>query len=149
MKSMRQNMMMKIIRSKDIETQEELLETLRSCGFSATQATVSRDIKELRLIKSSTPDGRYRYAPLSETQSEYSYEILRDIFKNSAVNVQSAQNIVVIKTLPGMASGACLALDSMPDQGIVGTLAGDDTAFVVMPDTQAANRMREKINDML
>ena len=151
MKTARQNMLIEIISSSEIETQEELSEALRSRGFAATQATISRDIKELRLTKAPRPGGKYCYAvPPGETAGAgWSPERLQSIFRECVIRVQAAQNMVVIKTLPGLASGACLALDSMEGQGIVGTIAGDDTAFVVMPDVKAAAAMRDVINRML
>ena len=125
MKSQRQTKIMEIIASKDIETQEQLLEELRQAGFHSTQATISRDIKELRILKDLTAMGTYRYSiGTKETSGAFSNR-LNAIFKESVISYDYAQNIVVVKTLPGLANGAASALDGMDIPDLVGTLAAE------------------------
>ncbi len=138
MKSLRQAKLLEIIQQQDIQTQEELSDILMAQGFKTTQATISRDIKEMRIIKVPTGDGKHRYAPpTAEHESGFSTR-LQNIFRESVISVQNAQNIVVIKTLPGLASAACSAIDAMHDSDIVGTLAGDDTGLLLLTDTRKA-----------
>ena len=132
MKIKRQEKIIELIEKYNIDTQEELLRRLRGAGFDVTQATVSRDIKELRLIKTLSGDGRYRYATSAEElSSDMSFKFL-SIFSESVKTVDYAGNIVVVKCYTGMANAACAALDSIHWNGVVGTLAGDDTIFVLI-----------------
>lgn len=138
MKASRQAKIMELISTTDVETQEQLLELLQKAGFSSTQATISRDIKELRIIKELTGLGTYRYsAALPEVHSPFSNR-LNTIFRESVVSFDYAQNIVVIHTLPGLANAAASAVDAMKMTVILGTLAGDDTVVVIMRDSNAA-----------
>ncbi|MBQ8910881.1 MAG: arginine repressor [Oscillospiraceae bacterium] len=138
MKSQRQAKILEIISTQNVETQEQLLDALQKEGFRGTQATISRDIKELRIVKELTNMGTYRYsAAVSEIDSSFSNR-LNAIFKECVVNFDYAQNIIVIRTLPGLASAAGSAIDAMNMSSIVGTLAGDDTVMVVMRDNHAA-----------
>ena len=149
MKTQRQAKIMEIISTKDIETQEQLLEELQSAGFSSTQATISRDIKQLHLVKEPTGQGRYRYAvSVQKTKLNFA-DKLRTIFRESVISVEAAQNIVVLKTIEGMAQGAAFALDNMGDTDIVGTLAGDDTIFLVFHDNIQALDFCEQVKQML
>lgn len=149
MKSNRQNLILSLIDKHEIETQNQLLEALQRCGVKTTQATLSRDIKELHLIKTLSADGRYRYAaPSNEEQPRYD-DRLRKIFRESVTSYAAAQNLVVLKTLPGLASGAASALDGMNYPELVGTLAGDDTVLLVMHDNTAAKALCEEIEKML
>lgn len=141
MKPNRQAKILELIECKDIETQEQLLSELEACGFSTTQATISRDIKELRIIKELGPNGMYRYSTASKQAEPTCSAKLNSIFKQSVIACDHAQNIVVIKTMPGLASAACSAIDSMDYDMIVGTLAGDDTAFLLLRDTSSANAL--------
>lgn len=143
MKFQRQTKILELIEKEPLETQEELSNKLRESGFDTTQATVSRDIKELRLIKVMTADGTYRYATASSEQESGMQTRVRKIFRESVTSVAVAQNMVVIKTLPGLANAAGYAIDAMRDPSVVGTLAGDDTVFCVMQDNDAALRFRE------
>ena len=138
MKMNRQAKILELIESKDIETQEQLLSELAACGFATTQATISRDIKELRIIKELGPNGTYRYSMAPKQLEPTMTSKLHNIFKQSVLSCDHAQNIVVIKTMPGMASAACSAIDAMNLEMLVGTLAGDDTAFLLMHDTASA-----------
>ncbi len=149
MKSKRQDKILELITKYSVETQEELAELLRQSGFVTTQATVSRDIKELRLVKVSTgQDGN--------TKSKYAANSLRseidsrltDKFKNilseMVIKINSAGNMVVLKTYSGMAQAACAAIDSLEIPDIVGSLAGDDTIFLVMTtDNDAADFVKK------
>ena len=138
MKSQRQTKILEIIASKDIETQEQLLEELRQAGFRSTQATISRDIKELRILKDLTAMGTYRYSiGTKETAGAFSNR-LNTIFKESVISYDYAQNIVVVKTLPTLAPAAGRAIDAMNMSVVVGTLAGDDTLLIIMRDVQSA-----------
>lgn len=138
MKSQRQTKILEIIASKDIETQEQLLEELKKAGFRSTQATISRDIKELRILKDLTAMGTYRYSiGTKETAGAFSNR-LNTIFKESVISYDYAQNIVVVKTLPTLAPAAGRAIDAMNMSVVVGTLAGDDTLLIIMRDVQSA-----------
>ena len=149
MKPDRQAVIREIISSQTIETQNQLMEALAARGVRSTQATVSRDIREMRLVKDLGPDGRYRYQlPSKDITPEFDLK-LRKIFRESITSYEVAQNIVVLKTLPGLASAACSALDSMKLPHLVGSLAGDDTAFLVMRDTDSAAEFCEEIKEML
>ena len=127
MKTQRQTKILEIIAAKNIETQEQLLEELKNAGFKSTQATISRDIKELRIVKDLTAMGTYRYTNgAKETAGAFSAK-LNSIFRESVISYDFAQNIVVIKTLPSLAPAAGRAIDAMNMSSVVGTLAGDDT----------------------
>ena len=138
MKTSRQAKILELIETRDIETQEQLLNELEAYGFTTTQATISRDIKELRIIKELGPGGSYRYSTAPKQLEPTLNAKLNNIFKQCVVACDHAQNIVVIKTMPGLASAACSAIDAMNLDMIVGTIAGDDTAFLLMRDTASA-----------
>lgn len=149
MKSKRQEEILRIIEEVDVETQDQLLEHLKERGVSSTQATISRDIKELHLIKELTGFGTYKYV-VSERKTSLNFAgRLRTIFKEGVTSFDLAQNIVVIKTMPGLASAACAAMDGMDFSFMVGSLAGDDTAFIVMRDTESALEFCKEIKEML
>jgi len=149
MKSARQSKILEIISDRDIETQNQLMDALRETGVRSTQATVSRDIKELRLVKELSPEGRYRYVAASRDEVADYGQRLRKIFRESVTSFAYAQNIIVIKTLPGLAPAACATLDSMNIANLIGTLAGDDTAFLAMKDIPSAIQFGREIEDML
>lgn len=140
MKTRRHATILEIINEHSVETQEELLKRLRENGFNVTQATVSRDIKELRLLKSLSSDGKYRYTSIKKTSNDLKGNI-QSFFNNSVISVKSAQNMVVIKTLAGMANALCASIDSMNFDGLVGTIAGDDTIFIVCSDNECATKL--------
>ena len=145
MKPGRQSIIMEIINEKDIETQNQLLEELAARGVKSTQATLSRDIRDMRLVKELGPNGNYRYkAPTTPERDDFSPR-LKTVFRESLISYALAQNIVVIKTPPGLAPACCSALDSMEIDGLVGTIAGDDTAFIAMRDNEAAHRFYHEI----
>ena len=149
MKNNRQEKILEIISQENIETQEQLLMRLQACGISSTQATISRDIKQLHLIKEPVGRGAYKYA-VSGNRTKLNFaEKLRTIFRESITSIDTAQNIVVLKTMPGLASGACSALDNMNINEMVGSIAGDDTAVLVMRDREAALDFCEELKSML
>nr|WP_325220936.1 arginine repressor [uncultured Oscillibacter sp.] len=149
MKLDRQAMILKIIAQENIETQEQLLTRLQARGLRCTQATISRDIKQLHLVKEPAGQGVYKYAVSGNRTTLNVAAKLRTIFRECIVSIDYAQNIVVVKTMPGLANGACSALDNMDMNDIVGSLAGDDTALLVMRNTEAAELLCQEIKDML
>lgn len=150
MKAKRQAKIMEIISTGSIETQEQLLSALQENGFQSTQATISRDIKEMRIVKELTSRGTYRYAaPPEDDKPNTPLSRLNAIFRECVTNYDSAQNIVVIKTMPGLADAACSAVDAMELPGVVGSLAGDDTAMIVMRDNGAAASFCGKLKTLL
>ena len=149
MKTARQEKILEIIAKSDIETQNQLIEALEREGVKSTQATLSRDIRDLHLVKEMSSAGVYRYvAGVKDSFSNYDSR-LKKIFRESVVDYAVAQNIVVIKTLPGLASAACSAIDSMKINGLVGSLAGDDTAFLAMKDHTYADHLCKEIENLL
>lgn len=148
MKPGRQNAILEIIAERDIETQHQLLLALAERGVKSTQATLSRDIKDMRLIKELGPKGTYRYVAAKPEVDDFE-ERLRTILKESVISYDIAQNIVVVKTLPGLGQGACSAIDSMEIDGLVGTLAGDDTLFLAMRDNEKAKSFYREIESIL
>ena len=149
MKSARQTKILEIIAQRNIETQNQLMEALLEAGVKSTQATVSRDIKELRLVKELTAEGTYRYTAGGRDEVSDYDQRLKKIFRESVKSYAVAQNIIVIKTLPGLAGAACSTLDGMNIPHLIGTLAGDDTAFLAMQDNQAAEHFCHEIEEML
>lgn len=149
MKLDRQTVIKEIISTQIVETQNQLMDALSERGIRSTQATVSRDIREMRLVKVQGADGRYHYSMPSKQSSPEFDARLRKIFKESVTSYAIAQNIVVIKTLPGLASAACAALDAIKLPHFVGSLAGDDTAFLAMTDMDSAMEFSHQIEDML
>ena len=148
MKSQRQAKILEIISTINVETQEQLLLELEASGFHSTQATISRDIKELRIVKELTTLGTYRYTTAAkEVPSSFSNR-LNTIFRECVTRYDYAQNLVVIHTLPGLAGAAASAIDSMNMSVVVGTLAGDDTVMVVMRDTNAAAQFCGEISNL-
>jgi len=149
MKNTRQQVILEIITANEVETQHQLIERLVERGYTATQATISRDIKELHLVKELTTRGIYRYAMGSNTEENNYSMRLKAIFRECVTSCVAAQNIVVLKTLPGLAPAACAAIDGMQILSIAGSLAGDDTAFIAMTDSVAAERFCGDIETML
>ena len=149
MKTQRQAKILEIVSTRAVETQEQLLQELQDAGFYSTQATISRDIKELRLVKELTSFGTYRYTTSAkEVKGTFSTR-LNTIFRECVTGFDYAQNIVVIHTLPGLASAAGSAVDAMNMNFILGSLAGDDTVIIVMRDTNAAAAFCGEIKNLL
>ena len=138
MKAQRQAKIVEIISNANVETQEQLLQALTDQGFSSTQATISRDIKELRIVKELTSLGTYRYCVPEKDAPPALSDRLNNIFRECVISVDYAENLVVIHTLPGMANAAASALDAMRSGAVLGTLAGDDTVVIVMREGHAA-----------
>lgn len=148
MKTRRHAKILEIINNNAVETQEELQEHLRRAGYQVTQATVSRDIKELRLIKSPVRGGGYRYTTAKGGHEPISARF-HSIFGGSVVRVQYAQNIVVVHCLPGMAQAACAAMDSLHWDQVIGTLAGDDTFICIVTSERDAEDLVIELKKML
>ena len=138
MKSKRQAKIMEIISTTNVETQEQLLKELQEAGFTSTQATISRDIKELRIVKELTSLGTYRYSVSEKDAPPALTDRLNTIFRECVTSIDYAENIIVIHTLAGMANAAGAALDAMKINVVLGTLAGDDTVMIVMRDANSA-----------
>ncbi|MCI9112620.1 MAG: arginine repressor [Eubacterium sp.] len=138
MKKRRQAKILDIISNLDVETQEDLQAILKENGFDVTQATISRDIKELRLVKELSESGRYVYSTGKKNNSDSVSIRATGIFVDSVISVESAMNMVCIKCFSGMAGAACAAIDSMQWNDVVGTIAGDDTIFVLCKTENAA-----------
>lgn len=149
MKTQRQAKIMEIVSTRDVETQEQLLEALQAAGFYSTQATISRDIKELRIIKELTKFGTYRYTSSAKEVAGSFSARLNAIFKECVTGYDFAQNLVVIRTIPGLAGAAASAVDSMEMSFILGTIGGDDTVIIVMRDMDAAAAFCGELKELL
>ena len=143
MKNKRQKKILEIISEKDVETQEELQLLLAEEGFTAAQPTVSRDIQELRLVKAVNDDGKYRYIQSGNTDARFSNLLLQTI-----ISVDYAMNMVVIKCHTGMAQAACAMIDSMDYPQVLGTIAGDDTIFILLRNEENARQFMQKLKKM-
>ena len=148
MKTRRHAKILDLIKEHDIDTQDELLRCLRENGFDVTQATVSRDIKELRLVKTLSSKGKYRYSTGRDNARSISSKFY-SLFGDSVVSVEAAQNIIVIKCLTGMAQAVCAALDPLNFSGVVGTLAGEDTILVVCKTNELADERQEEFKKLI
>jgi len=144
----RREMILRIITTEEIGTQYELTERLKQEGFSATQATVSRDIRELHLIKTASADG-YRYQVQKAQEKYQASHKFYSLFKNSVVHVEHAMNQVVIHSYTGMAQAVCATMDGLEWPGVLGTIAGDDTILVVTRDEGCAVELTNKLREML
>ena len=134
---------------RDIETQEQLLDALKERGVSTTQATISRDIKQLHLVKELTAGGIYKYAVSQRKTALNNVGRLQTIFRQGVTSYDMAQNIVVLRTMPGLASAAAAAIDAMEIPELVGSLAGDDTVILIMRTNGSAEEFCEEIREML
>ena len=148
MKTRRHAKILELIKEHDIDTQDELLRHLREEGFDVTQATVSRDIKELRLVKTLSRSGKYKYSTGSETTNDMSAKFY-SLFSDSVLSVEAAMNMLVVKCMTGMAQAVCASLDSMHWPGFVGTLAGDDTIFIVCRTEGDALETQEEFRKLI
>ena len=149
MRYSRHDKIIELINTYEIETQEALAEKLKENGYKVTQATVSRDIKELQLVKKMSSTGRYKYAVSGTKLSHNSTDRYEKIFKNTVSSISSAGNIIVLKTLSGCANAACEALDSIGAEGILGSIAGDNTIFIVVDSTDHIPAIIQKFNSIL
>jgi len=149
-KEKRHARILEIIRTSSVETQDELTDLLNKDGFATTQATVSRDIKELQLIKTLTQDNTYKYSlPQNNSSAAFLPSKYFAILRDSVLSVEQAQNIVVVRCYAGMAQAACAAIDSFEKEDIVGTIAGDDTIFLATKDNQNAKKVVDNIREIL
>lgn len=155
MKNDRREKIIEIIGSMAVETQDDLINELEKAGFSTTQSTISRDIKQLGLVKILDRNGRYKYAQrfspsnTGETVKEADMDHLLNILSRSIINVRYAMNDVVIKCYSGMASSACVALDKMYHDMFLGTLAGDDTIFIITENEKSAAILTQKLKTIM
>lgn len=141
-------MIKKIVNANSVETQEELASMLRNCGFNVTQATVSRDIKEMGLIKSLTPEGRYKYATIEHAEMDLQDRFTR-VFSQCVTGIIPAGNLIVIKTITGSANAAAVAVDSLKWPEIIGCIAGDNTIFLAIQDTEMVPELCRRFQKML
>lgn len=148
MKVKRQSKILELIRNNDIETQEELQAYLVKDGFAVTQATVSRDIREMKLTKISTNKGKQKYVALNDTVEDLSEKYVR-VFKDGFVSMDMAQNILVIKTVSGMAGAVCASIDAMNIHEIVGSIAGDDTIMCAIRSTEDTVQIMKKLRRII
>lgn len=148
MKFQRQSKILELIEKEQIDTQEDLSRRLKEWGFSTTQATISRDIKDLHLFKVSGIEKKYRYAYINDSEGEISPK-MKNLFRDCVVAVKCAQNLVVIKTLSGNGANAGTVVDKLNYPEIVGTVAGDDTLLVVCNSNEGAATVIDKINDFM
>lgn len=147
-RNIRQAKILEIISEKEIETQEELCRELNNKNILATQATISRDIKELRLIKIAGNVKKYRYIYLGRGETGLSIK-MRNLFKESVISIRNANNIIVVKTLSGNGSNAGMVIDKLGFPELLGSVAGDDTLIIVCDSTESAVKTIEKLNDFL
>ena len=147
-KHTRQRIILDIIRENEIETQEELSKHLLDRKIDITQATISRDIKELRLVKVLTPNGKYKYATI-DSQYEGVDERLNNIFNATVLSVEKAENMIVLKTLSGAAKLCAITIDGLNIEDVVGTIAGDDTVFVAIKKKDMMDSVLSDIKDLL
>ena len=145
MKPGRQSVILDIVTHNNIETQRQLQDALLARGVKSTQATLSRDIKDMRLVKELCPNGCYRYTVSGRSDSDDARQRLQKILRESVISYRTAMNILVVKTLPSLAPAVCAALDGMPIEGLAGTLAGDDTAFCAMDSLESCERLYHEL----
>ena len=149
MKNNRQNAILQIIKTTEVETQVQLIEELAKIGIVSTQATVSRDIKALNLTKELKNGGVYKYVLNSNPDTQNYSSRLKVVFKENVTSYTNAQNIVVIKTLPGLAPTVCSAIDAVGVNCVVGSVAGNDTGFLAMKDTETAEQFCKEIEGLI
>ncbi len=148
MKSERHALILNLIETMNVETQEDLAELLKARGVSVTQATVSRDIKELRLIKVLSENGSYKYATVDKAEAGMKERFIR-IFSDSVISITPSANLIILKTLAGSANAAAEAVDSMHWNDIVGSIAGDNTIFLAAKDEKAVPELVKRLSQML
>ena len=144
MKNARQQKILELIDKYDIDTQETLIARLEEAGFTTTQTTVSRDIKQLKLVKGLAADGTYKYI-LPEVKSRGGALVLNSALTESVIKIEAAENIVVIKTLSGMANALAVCIDSLHENSIVGSVAGDDTILIVVKTSELAEKLEAEL----
>lgn len=144
----RRDVISKIVSEEKITTQNEIIERLNEMGYSATQATVSRDIRELQLIKVTDIDGNFRYAAGKTKDQYHAQNKFYTIFAASVEDVKCANNLVVVRCFTGMAQAVCACIDGMEFEGILGTVAGDDTILVIADTNESAQTMTAKLKEI-
>ncbi len=144
MKNARQKKILELIEEYDIDTQETLIKKLFEAGITVTQTTVSRDIRELKLVKGMTGKGSYKYI-VPGVKRENNTPVLNSALTDAVISIEAARNIVVIKTFPGMANALCVCVDTLEQPHIVGSVAGDDTVLLVIKDDNTALAVEEKL----
>ncbi len=149
MKKQRQAVLIDFIINNVVDTQEDIQKKLEAEGFKVTQATVSRDIKDLRISKAVDANGVYRYIYSEPKKQKGTDKKFIDIFYNSVIKIESAMNDVIVKCHPGTASAACAAIDEMFSDDVVGTLAGDDTILAITRNESDAKTLTEKLKKLL
>ena len=149
MKSKRQSAILNIIENFDIETQEELIDSLRREGFNVTQATISRDIRELKLTKVTAENGKYKYVLPGTKSSSAGHHVYTNTVASSIISVEYAMNMIVVKTYPGMAQAVAAGIDSHNINGVMGCVAGDDTIFVAVRSTELAKMASLEIKRLI
>jgi transcriptional regulator of arginine metabolism len=147
MRYSRQNKILELINGHEIDTQERLAELLQKSGYPVTQATVSRDIKELQLVKTLTPSGKYKYT-VSVGPERAANDRFVKIFRETVLSIEHAGNIIVIKTLSGCANAACEAIDSLHFANILGSIAGDNTLMLVVDETANVAAIAARFNEL-
>ena len=148
MKSERQNRILELVSKYEIETQEDMIDRLRAEGYMVTQATVSRDLKELKLTKALTARGTYRYC-ISQSRSHTGNMRINNAMSDSILHVDYSMNNVVIKTYPGLAQAVASAIDAMNMHSILGCVAGDDTIIIVSRNEESSAQISEKIRELM
>lgn len=148
MKNLRHKAIIDIIDKYEVDTQQRLADLLCEAGFDVTQATVSRDIKTLSLIKVATDHNTYKYALPRMTHGRNGIQIFQSLLHDSMISADVAGNILVIKTYPGMANAVCAAMDQIDLDGVVGTIAGDDTIFIAIRSETQATMVRQKLIEL-
>ena len=148
MKKNRHSRIIELIQEYDIETQEDLADKLREDGYQVTQATVSRDIRELKLSKVQAGNGKQKYIVIGHDDSHLADKYIR-VLKDGFISMDNAQNILVVKTVSGMAMAVAAALDAMKMSEIVGSIAGDDTIMIAVRTTQETKEVMGKIREIL
>ena len=148
MKKIRQEKIVELIKDNVVETQEELADMLIKEGYTVTQATISRDIRQLNLTKVATADGRQKYVILESPKYDMKQKYIR-VLKDGFLSVNMAENIIVIKTVPGMAMAVAAAVDALEIEGIIGSIAGDDTIFIIAYTNEKAEELCNDIKEIL
>lgn len=145
MKKGRQEKIIELITKYEIETQDDLMDMLKVEGYMVTQATVSRDIRDLDLVKVASSNGAYKYVVSHIPKTGTNISLLRNPIVDTVVSVRCAQNIVVVKTNPGMAQAVAIHIDHLPDTEVLGCVAGDDTIIIVTPDNDTCVEISERL----
>ena len=148
-RSVRQSKILELISTREIETQDELVECLRNANFDITQATISRDIKELGLIKIlSAETGKYKYSLVDSGEQAISIKYI-SIFKEAVISIKPAQNLVVLKTIKAMASSICSLIDKLNLDSVMGAVAGDDTVMIILPTNDVAHKIVYTLENLI